>query len=133
MHLRTRKQTDAGVVPLQTAVLCLDCECVSNGRCDECPVCRGHSLLSIARLLGGTLQPQNPYPQKDQSLLRFDLKISIDLKQMESKELNEAVEAIGNLIAPSLGRGQARCHINVEPVVAEAADDSSKGDGARAA
>lgn len=133
MYLGTRKQTDSGVVPLQTAVLCLDCECVSNGRYDECPVCRGRSLLSIARMLGGTLQPQCQYPQKDQSLVRFDLKISIDLKRMECKELNDTVDAIANLIAPSLGRGQACYHINVEPVVVEAADDSSKDDEARAA
>lgn len=132
MHLEARKQTDSGVVPLINAVLCLDCECVTNGRFDECAVCGSRSLLSIARMLGGTLQSRKALcPPRDESTVRFDLKITIDLKQMESKQLNETVEDIANLIAPDLGRGRASCHINVEPVFVEA--DGWKSEEAKAA
>ena len=45
----------------------------------------------------------------------FNLEITIDLKQIETKDLNTAVEVITSLIGPSLGRGRASFHINVEP------------------
>ncbi len=134
MHLGSRKQADSGVVPLQNAVLCLDCECVTNGRFDECLVCGGRSLLSVARMLGGTLQPHSANcPEKDEGIARFDVKIAIDLKQMESNELNDVVEGVAGLIAPSLGQGRANCHINVEPVVLKPLIDSHNADEAKAA
>jgi hypothetical protein len=134
MHLGASKQTDSGVVPLKNAVLCLDCECVTNGRFDECAVCGSRSLLSITRMLGGTLQSRKALClPRDESAVHFDLKITIDLKQMNSRELNETVEGIANLIAPSLGHGRAGCHINVEPVIVEADADSWKAEEATAA
>jgi len=118
MSRGVENQTDAEVVPLQSAVLCVDCESVSNSRFDECPVCGNHSLFSIALMLGGTLLPEKVNcAQKDDNILLFDLDITIHLKQMEPKDLNAAVEVITSLIEPRLGRGQASFHINVEPVV----------------
>lgn len=134
MHLGTRKQADVAVVPLQNAVLCLDCECVTNGRFDECLVCGGHSLLSIARMVGGTLQSADAdNRQKDESIVRFDLKITIDMAQLESNELNNTVEGIARLIGQSLGQSRARCHINVEPVVVQPAVVTGNADGSKAA
>ena len=46
----------------------------------------------------------------------FDLTISIELKQMNSKDVNAAVDRITRLIGPRLGQGRACLHINVEPV-----------------
>ncbi len=111
-------QMDAEVIPLQSAVLCVDCESVSNGRFDECPVCRSHSLLNIARMLGGTLLPDKANcTRKAENIGLFDLEITIDLKQIEPKDINAAVEGISSLIGPRLGRSGASLHINVEPVV----------------
>jgi hypothetical protein len=111
-------QMDAEVIPLQSAVLCVDCESVSDSRFDECPVCRSHSLLSIARMLGGTLLPEKAAcPTKGENIGLFDLEITIDLKQIEPKDINAAVEGITSLIGPRLGRSGASFHINVEPVV----------------
>ena len=111
-------QMDAEVIPLQRAVLCVDCESVSNGRFDECPVCRSRSLLNIARMLGGTLLPDKANcAGKAQSIGLFDLEITIDLKQIEPKDINAAVEGISGLIGPRLGRSGASLHINVKPVV----------------
>ena len=109
--------TDETVVPLQGAVLCVDCESISNSRFHECPVCGSCSLLSIARMLGGTLLPPKANCiQNDDNVLLFDLEITIGLKQMESKDLNAAVESITGLIKPNLWQGRASFHINVEPV-----------------
>ncbi len=42
-------------VPLQEAVLCADCEIISNSAGDACQICGSHSLLSLGRLLGGCI------------------------------------------------------------------------------
>jgi hypothetical protein len=85
-------------------------------------------------MVGGTLQPRNANPpQKDESFVRFDLTITIDLKQMESNELNDVVEGVAGLIAPSLGQGRASCHINVEPVGLKSSIDSRNADEVKAA
>jgi hypothetical protein len=42
-------------VCLQKAVLCADCDCVSDSPHDKCLVCGSRSLFSIARVLGGNL------------------------------------------------------------------------------
>jgi len=39
-------------VPLLKAVLCSDCECISESRNEECGVCGGRSLVHLGRLLG---------------------------------------------------------------------------------
>jgi hypothetical protein len=42
-------------VPLLEAVLCADCEIISNSAGDACEICGSHSLLSLGRLLGGCI------------------------------------------------------------------------------
>jgi hypothetical protein len=42
-------------VPLQNAVLCAECDVVSDSPHDICLVCGSRSLFSIARLFGGNL------------------------------------------------------------------------------
>jgi hypothetical protein len=44
-------------LPLLDAVLCADCEIISNSRGDHCEVCGSRSLLSLARILGGSAGP----------------------------------------------------------------------------
>ena len=45
------------LIPLQRAVLCANCEMVSEGRNGHCIVCGSASLLSLARVLGSTNNP----------------------------------------------------------------------------
>lgn len=45
-------------VALQNAVLCAECDVVSDSPHDQCLVCGSRSLFSIARMFGGNL-PQN--------------------------------------------------------------------------
>ena len=42
-------------VPLQNAVLCAECDVVSDSPHDACLVCGSHSLFNIAHLFGGQL------------------------------------------------------------------------------
>ena len=57
-----KKKPTPEAVPLQGAVLCVNCECVSSGRFDECPVCGSRQLLNIGQMLGGDRFPKNPLP-----------------------------------------------------------------------
>lgn len=45
-------------IALQNAVLCAECDVVSDSPHDTCQVCGSRSLLNIARMFGGNL-PQN--------------------------------------------------------------------------
>lgn len=49
---------DLNVVCLQNAVLCVDCEMVSNSPHDHCLICGSHSLVNLSCILGGAL-PSN--------------------------------------------------------------------------
>jgi len=42
-------------VPLQSAVLCVECDVVSDSPHDTCLVCGSHSLFNVARIFGGNL------------------------------------------------------------------------------
>lgn len=45
-------------VPLQSAVLCVDCEVITESHEGQCRICGGHALLSLDRVLGGPLGPE---------------------------------------------------------------------------
>ncbi len=45
-------------LPLQEAVLCADCEVISNSGGESCEVCGSRSLLSLGRILGGCIGPE---------------------------------------------------------------------------
>ena len=47
-------------VPLQNAVLCADCECISESTNDGCEVCGGRALVNLGRLLGSAAQAEAP-------------------------------------------------------------------------
>ena len=49
---------DANLVHLQTAVLCANCDVISDGQNGHCAGCGGQSLLHLSRILGGTIEPE---------------------------------------------------------------------------
>ena len=49
---------NTNLVRLQSAVLCANCEVISEGLDGHCASCGGQSLLSLSRVLGGTIQPE---------------------------------------------------------------------------
>ena len=55
-------------VKLTDALLCVNCEVVVNeSRKGSCPVCGSGALLSVSRLLGGTVQPATASARPSQS------------------------------------------------------------------
>ena len=48
--------TELSSVPLLEAVLCADCEMISNSAGERCEVCGSPSLLSLGRVLGGCIE-----------------------------------------------------------------------------
>ncbi len=49
---------DLNFVPLQEAVLCADCELITESRGGCCRICGGSGLLSLSRVLGGCIGPE---------------------------------------------------------------------------
>ncbi len=45
-------------IPLVEAVLCADCEMISNSAGERCEICGSASLLSLGRVLGGSIEGQ---------------------------------------------------------------------------
>jgi hypothetical protein len=49
---------NANLVCLQKAVLCANCEVISEGRNGHCACCGSQSLLNLSKVLGGTIDPE---------------------------------------------------------------------------
>lgn len=50
-----REKPVLSTIHLENAVLCVECEMISDSPHDTCPVCGSRSLISLSRVLGGTL------------------------------------------------------------------------------
>ena len=110
-----KSRLDAHGLPLWNAVFCLDCEVISNSRGDECPVCNGRSLVSLARILGGSLFAHREQISQDGERALFDITITVELQQTYAKDLTATLERLTGVIAPKLAREQAMFHIDVKP------------------
>jgi hypothetical protein len=55
------EKPDVNAVWLRDAVLCADCEVISDSPHDTCRVCGSRSLLSLSCVLGGTLPVQRAH------------------------------------------------------------------------
>ena len=117
MFAGTRNDLDAGVLPLWNAVFCLDCEVISSSQGDECAACKSHSLVSLARVLGGSLLAHKTQHFQERESGLFDITITIELQRMHARDLSTTVERLTSVIAPSFARDQASFHINVKPAV----------------
>ena len=53
-----QRSRDLNAVPLQNAVLCAECDVVSDSPHDICMVCGSRSLFNIAHVFGGELPKQ---------------------------------------------------------------------------
>jgi len=119
MLAETRNDLDAGVLPLWKAVFCLDCEVISSSRGDECPACKSRSLVSLARMLGGSLLAHRAQHSHECESGLFDITITVELQQLHGKDLSTTVERLTSVIGPKLARNRASFHINVKPAVDE--------------
>jgi hypothetical protein len=55
------EKTDVNAICLQNAVLCADCEVISDSPHDTCCICGSRSLMSLSCVLGGTLPAQRAH------------------------------------------------------------------------
>jgi hypothetical protein len=55
MDAGPKSETTLNTVHLLNAVLCADCEVISDSVSDVCAVCGSRSLLSLGRVLGGSI------------------------------------------------------------------------------
>ena len=112
-----RNNLDSGVLPLWNAVFCLDCEVISRGRGDECCACGSRSLVSLARMLGGSLLAHRAQHSPESESGLFDITIAVELQQICAKDLSTTVERLCSVIGPKLAGDRASFHINVKPAV----------------
>ena len=64
-------------VRLLKAVLCADCECISESRHEVCGVCGGRSLVNLGRLLGSAMQSEAEFDVTD-PLISRELRTLVD-------------------------------------------------------
>jgi len=115
MFAGKRNHLDARALPLWNAVFCLDCEVICSSRGDECPACKSRSLVSLARMLGGSLLAHRAQHSQECESGLFDITIAVELQQMHAKDLSTTVERLTSVIGPKLARDRASFHINVKP------------------
>jgi hypothetical protein len=102
-------------VSLHNAVFCVDCETVSNSQHDACGVCGSHSLISLFRMLGGTLRSQKPQSTPDQArTAKYNLELTARVHEIPANELNRVIESISRLA--EVCSDLESLHINVESV-----------------
>ena len=125
MHFLTRKRPDTSILPLSNAVFCLDCEVISNTQGDECPACKGRPLVSLARMLGGSLisHRAKQFQQCEKEL--FDIRITVELQHMYAKDITNTLDKLNKVIGPQLARERGTFHIDVEPTVERLNSQSS--------
>lgn len=114
MYPLTNSRFEMRGLPLRNAIFCLDCEVIGNSQGDACPFCNGRSLVSLARMLGGSLFVHREASQARETKL-FEITITVELQQMYAKDLTTTLERLTGVIAPKLARDQATFHINVKP------------------
>jgi hypothetical protein len=117
MFIGARKHLDTEVLPLWNAVFCLDCEIIASSQGDECPACKRRSLVSLARMLGGSLLAHRLQQSQGRERELFDITIAVELQQMSARDLSTVVERLTGVIGPKLGQDRASFHINVKPTV----------------
>jgi hypothetical protein len=117
MFAGKRNHLDSGVLPLWNAIFCLDCEVISSSRGDECPACKSRSLVSLARMLGGSLLAHKAQHSQEREGGLFDITITVELQQMHAKDLSTTVERLTSVIGPKLAGDRASFHLNVRPAV----------------
>jgi hypothetical protein len=111
-----KKRLDGKTLPLWKAFFCLDCGVIGDGSA-ECPACKSQALVRLARVLGGILLAHRTRQfQKCEGAL-FDTMITIELRQVDGKDLSILLERLVSVIGPKLARDQNTFHTDVRPMI----------------
>jgi len=111
----SKERPDPDGLPLWNAVFCLDCELINNGQSNECPACGGRSIVSLFRIIGGSLYAHREHQSRERENELFDITITVELQRMFAKDLTATLERLTTVIGPKLARDQAAFHVNVKP------------------
>lgn len=118
---------DRSFIPMHNAVLCIDCEVVSTSSNDRCPICSSHSLFSLSRMLGGTLSDRKTeFREERAEIMKYDLDITLRIKEMAARDLNDAIASINQLTMPGRGCRLESFHINVESYLGSSEESRAK-------
>ena len=120
-----KRPVEERILPLWSAVFCLDCEVISNSQGEECSSCKSRALVSLARMLGGSLLAHRAEHFTDSENGLFDATITVELPDMHAKELSTTVERVTTVIGPRLARDRASFHVNVKPALDRRRSQSS--------
>lgn len=112
MNAGAETEEGALAVPLLHAVFCVECETISNSPHQACMVCGSQSLISLFRLMGGTLRSQTA--TSDANAGQCNLELNAKVYGIPSTELNRVIEFVTHLARACAGLESL--HINVEPV-----------------
>lgn len=106
------------LVSLQDAVFCVDCEIVSNSPHEVCTACGSRSLVSLCRLLGGSLRSQEGNGKDRTKSAKYNLELTVKIYEVAGDDLNRIIESITQIAEM---RGNLQClHLNVESVLENA-------------
>ncbi len=111
---RAENKRKLNTVPLPDAVLCVDCETISNSPHDECLVCGSASLLNLHRLLESSLSRGREHDNR----VKYTLEITAKARDFTAQELSQAAESITRLLSSRLNGGWEELHLQVAPAVA---------------
>lgn len=112
--LAEKNSSDAGGLPLLNAVFCLDCQMISSNPDDECRLCRGRSLVRLARILGVSLFAHRDHETQEGDA-SFDITITAELQRMHARDLTATLERLTGVMGPKLARDQATFRVHVKP------------------
>jgi len=102
-----------GAISLLNAVSCVNCETISTSPHDGCTICGSRSLISLFRVLGGTLREHKPPSTAD--YVKYSLELTAHVHEIPARGLNVLIELLTRLA--ELGGAVECLHLNVEPAI----------------
>jgi hypothetical protein len=113
MKRRGEYEKTLNVVLLANAVLCVDCDSISNSPHDKCLVCGSNSLFNLRRMLEGSLPRESGAEQR----AKYNLEITATVSGIHADDLNRTTEAITRLLSSNPSGAWESFHVRVEPVL----------------
>jgi hypothetical protein len=113
MRRRGDHEQYLNAIPLVNAVLCVDCDTISNSPHDKCLVCGSNSLFNLRRVLEGSLPQDSGLTQT----VKYNLEITATVTGICGNDLSRTTESITRLLASNQTGGWESFHVNVEPVL----------------
>jgi hypothetical protein len=112
MEVGAARKRKLNTVCLKDAVLCVQCENISDSPHDRCLVCGSSSLFNLHRVLNGALPRSS-----ELSGTKYNLEITVKVSGMTASDLNQTAESIAHLLSSSQNGEWEALHIEVDTVL----------------